>query len=225
MTNRVQRVAAVAARQSRWRCAWCRSRTALTTLGRRLPLWLLLALLGPPPLAAAGLSPASLGSLPAVWRDDQGRAFDLHSLVGRQVVLTMAYTSCHRVCPAGIRLLQQWQRDLDSRSASAEFVVIGYNPEADDPAAWHQYRASRHLMRANWHFLVGTQAMVEQTARQLGFGFWKDDTHVMHGLRIVCFDEHGVLVAATEADTNESKAHETSVCGAITSEHTEGAAR
>ena len=31
-------------------------------------------------------------------------------------------------------------------------------------------------------------------------------------------------VAHAAADTNESKAHETSVCGAITSEHTEGAA-
>jgi len=187
---------------------------------RRLPLWLVLALLGSLPIAAAGIAAASLGALPAVWRDDQGRAFDLHSLIGRRVVLTMAYTSCHRVCPISIQRLQQWQRDLDRRGANAEFVVIGYDPENDDPAAWHQYRASRHLTRANWHFLVGTQATVEQTARQLGFGFWKDGRHVMHGLRIVCFDEHGALVAASDADNSKSNANEASLCD-VTPEHTE----
>jgi cytochrome oxidase Cu insertion factor (SCO1/SenC/PrrC family) len=193
--------------------------------GRIASVWLLLALLAPLAVAAVGLSATSLGALPAVWRDDQGRAFDLHGLLGRRVALTMAYTSCHRVCPISIRLLQQWQQELDRRGATAEFVVIGYDPETDDTASWHQYRASRHLTRANWHFLVGTRAMVEQTARQLGFGFWKDGTHVMHGLRIVCFDEHGMSVAATEADNSESNAHRTNVCDPITSGHTEVAAQ
>jgi cytochrome oxidase Cu insertion factor (SCO1/SenC/PrrC family) len=73
-------------------------------------------------------------------------------------------------------------------------VIVGYDPEADDPATWHQYRQTRHLTRGNWHFLVGSRAAVEQTARQLGFPFWRYDQHVMHESRIVYFNEQGAVV-------------------------------
>ncbi len=190
-----------------WRCATCERPGGHRTgaLGRAgLPLlpWLMLVL----PLAAspAALGTALLGTLPPVWHDDRGQPFELRSLGGHAVMLTMAYASCHRICPVSIERLQQLQRDLDRRGASAEFVIIGYDPETDDAIAWHQYRVSRHLTRSNWHFLVGTPAMVEQAARQLGFGFWKYDTHVMHDLRIVHFDEHGTLIDAEDAGTRLS---------------------
>lgn len=149
--------------------------------------------------AHPGLPPVRLSDLPASWRDDSGGPFDLHSLQGRAVVLTMAYATCHRVCPVTIRDLQRLQQDFDRRGLSAEFIVVGYDPDADDPAAWHQYRRSRHLTRANWHFLVGTRADVQRIARQLGFEFWKMDEHVIHDSRIVRFDEHGTLIATDAA--------------------------
>lgn len=147
----------------------------------------------------ADIPPVRVGDLPSSWRDDLGRAFDLHSLQGRAVVLTMAYATCHRVCPVTIRNLQELQRDFDRRGVRAEFIVVGYDPDTDDPAAWHQYRRTRHLTRDNWHFLVGTRADVERIAHQLGFAFWKMDEHVIHDSRIVYFDEHGALIATDAA--------------------------
>lgn len=141
------------------------------------------------------LPPVRLGDLPASWRDDLGQPFDLRSMQGRAVVLTMAYATCHRVCPVTIRDLQRLQQDSDRRGLRVEFIVVGYDPEADDPAAWHQYRRTRHLTRDNWHFLVGTRADVQRIARQLGFEFWKMDEHVIHDSRIVRFDERGTLIA------------------------------
>jgi protein SCO1/2 len=173
----------------------------LSAHGRRallVPQLLLMALPAAAP-APSGATTSALSALPALWRDDQGQPFDLRSLEGHVVVLTMAYASCHRICPISISRLQQLQQDFDRHGTSAEFVIIGYDPESDDAATWHQYRASRHLTRGNWHFLVGTRPMVEQTARQLGFGFWKYDAHVMHDLRILHFDERGTLVAADDA--------------------------
>src|SRR2546429_97695 len=126
-------------------------------------------------------------------------AFDLRTLQGHAVVLTMAYATCHRVCPMTMRRLQQMQRDFDRRGSSAEFLVIGYDPERDDAAAWRQYRETRHLTRSNWHFLIGTRTAVEQAARRLGFEFWKYDEHVMHDTRILYFDERGTLVETREA--------------------------
>jgi cytochrome oxidase Cu insertion factor (SCO1/SenC/PrrC family) len=144
-------------------------------------------------------SATQLAELPPAWRDDQGQPFDLRTLQGHAVVLTMAYATCHRVCPITMRRLQQMQRDFDRRGTSAEFLVIGYDPDSDDAAAWHQYRETRHLTRSNWHFLIGTRAAVEQTARQLGFEFWKYEEHVMHDTRVLYFDEHGTLVETREA--------------------------
>ncbi|TLY61539.1 MAG: SCO family protein, partial [Gammaproteobacteria bacterium] len=128
----------------------------------------------------ANASATRLAELPPAWRDDRGQLFDLRTLQGHAVVLTMAYASCHRVCPMTMSRLQQLQRYFDLRGTTAEFLVIGYDPDNDDAAAWHQYRETRHLTRSNWHFLVGTHAAVEQTARQLGFEFWKMDQHVVH---------------------------------------------
>ena len=144
-------------------------------------------------------SATQLAELPPAWHDDRGQPFDLRTLQGHVVVLTMAYATCHRVCPITMRRLQQMQRDFDRRGTSAEFLVIGYDPDRDDAPAWHQYRETRHLTRSNWHFLIGTRAAVEQTARQLGFGFWKYDEHVMHDTRVLYFDEHGTLVETREA--------------------------
>ena len=152
----------------------------------------------------ANASATRLAELPPTWRDDRGQRFDLQTLQGHAVVLTMAYTTCHRVCPTTMRRLLQLQLDLDRRGTTAEFIVIGYDPDNDDAAAWHQYRETRHLTRSNWHFLVGTRAAVEQTARQLGFEFWKMDHHVVHDSRILYFDEQGTLVGSDEPTELES---------------------
>lgn len=156
-------------------------------------------------LATAGAAGATrLQSLPPSWVDDRAKPFDLHSLDGRRVVLTMAYAACHRLCPITMKRLQQVQREYDRQGQQAEFLVIGYDPDVDDAAAWHQYRLTRHLTRDNWHFLVGKRAAVEELARQLGFPFWKYDEHVMHGLHVVFFDEHGLLVGSEQSpDTGE----------------------
>lgn len=168
---------------------------ALRASGALLLTLVLLVAAAPTALQAAALR---LSQLPSTWLDDRGQAFDLRSLQGHAVVLTMAYATCHRVCPTTMSRLQHLQQDFDRRGTSVEILVIGYDPDSDDAAAWHQYRSSRHLIRDNWHFLVGTRAAVEQIARQLGFDFWKYDQHVMHGARIVSFDEHGVLLSNAE---------------------------
>ena len=139
---------------------------------------------------------ARLDELPQQWVDDDGREVRLMQLEGHRVILTMAYASCHRICPATIAALRSMQRKLDGRGESAEFVVVGYDPANDDAAAWRRYRASHHLGRANWHFLSGPRDATERLARQLGFDFWKYDDHVMHGSRALLFDAYGVLQAA-----------------------------
>jgi len=132
--------------------------------GRVLIALLLVVALPGVRITPACASATGLAELPRAWLDDRGQPFDLRTLQGHAVVLTMAYATCHRVCPMTMRRLQQMQRDFDRHGTSAEFLVIGYDPDRDDAPAWHQYRETRHLTRSNWHFLIGTRAAVEQTA-------------------------------------------------------------
>lgn len=143
---------------------------------------------------------AVLESLPQVWRDDTDHSFNLYTLRGRPVVLTMAYATCHRICPMTMQRLQRVQESFDARGINAEFVIVGYDPENDDPSAWRRYRRNRHLTRPSWHFLVGSPQQVSRFARVLAFDFWKADDHVMHEQRIVYLDPNGALRSDPKPD-------------------------
>jgi protein SCO1/2 len=149
-----------------------------------------------------------LESLPQVWRDDTDRPFDLHALGGRPVVLTMAYATCHRICPMTMQRLERLQQSFAARRIDAEFVIVGYDPENDDPATWRRYRHNRHLTRRNWHFLVGSRQQVERFARMLAFDFWKADDHVMHDQRVLYLDPHGALQLDPDTDEPQEVAKE-----------------
>ena len=151
--------------------------------------------------ASAAQGGARLADLPQHWRDDDGRELALARLTGQRVILTMAYASCHKICPVTIASLKQIQRALDARGEQAQIVVVGYDPANDDPAVWRQYRSSRHLNRANWHFLTGSTSDTARLARALGFDFWKYDEHVMHGSHVLVFDAHGAPQSALGPET------------------------
>jgi cytochrome oxidase Cu insertion factor (SCO1/SenC/PrrC family) len=90
--------------------------------------------------------------------------------------------------------LQALQAALDASGSRATFVVVGYDPGIDDPAAWHNYRSQRGLTRPNWLFLAAPSAsQVREFAGRLGFEFWKYDEHVMHDERVVVIDPQGNL--------------------------------
>ena len=152
---------------------------------------------------AANVAGARLDQLPQHWRDEQGQALALTELIGHRVFLSMAYTRCHSVCPATLDQMQRMQALLDARGEQASFVIVGYDPDNDDPESWRQYRVSRRLDRSNWHFLTGTWRETQQLARQLGFDFWTYDTHVMHDSRIVIFNSQGLFSAAISPATED----------------------
>jgi cytochrome oxidase Cu insertion factor (SCO1/SenC/PrrC family) len=147
------------------------------------------------PSAAAAL----LDRLPANWRDEHGETLRLTALHGQRIFVTMAYTSCHRICPMTMTRLAEVQQELDARGMSAEFVIVSYDPNNDDATAWRRYRASHNLLRDNWHFLSGTPTDTERLARVLGFEFWRDGEHVMHDFRIVALGSDGAWRGAVDS--------------------------
>jgi protein SCO1/2 len=160
--------------------------------------------------AASAAAPASAGAvlldrLPAAWRDDQRGVLRLSDLHGRRVFVTMAYTTCHQVCPMTMKRLEELQRDLDTRGTSAEFLIVSYDPKGDDPDAWRRYRAAHGLRRENWHFLTGTPGDTQRLARLLGFEYWHYDEHVMHSYRIAALGGDGAFRGAIDSQHEDWK--------------------
>jgi protein SCO1 len=169
-----------------------------TSMPRNLVCWAALLLIAGICSAEAGVR---LDLLPQSWRDDQGRELKLSDLRGHRVILTMAYASCHYICPMTVDGLQRMQQALDVRGEHATIIVVGYDPKNDKPSDWHQYRLRHRLDRDSWHFLSGSAEATEVLARQLGFGFWKYDEHVMHESRVIIFDANGALQTALDSRT------------------------
>jgi cytochrome oxidase Cu insertion factor (SCO1/SenC/PrrC family) len=157
-------------------------------------LMMMFALLAPPTDASPPQrSTRLLDLLPPTWTDDGGRRLSLPDLRGSTVIITMAYTNCRRTCSTTMLRLQEIQRVLDAKGKSAEFVIVSYDPDNDDAAAWTQFRKNRNLTRPNWHFLTGTKPDTRRTAGLLGLDFWSYDSHILHDFNIVVLNEQGAL--------------------------------
>jgi|SRR5579871_25457 len=145
------------------------------------------------PPASAAAAPARL--YPALadirWNSDSGEPLSFDALKGQIVVMTMGYSGCRKTCSTSVLVLKELQGLLDRLGKQAQFIVVTYDPAGDTPQAWKQYRQSRDLNRANWHFLSGTTDDTRRVARMLDLNYWSYDEHIMHDFRIVIFDRDG----------------------------------
>lgn len=168
----------------------------LSLAGRRLAQILAVQFLLIAPTAIA----AGLYDWPDAWVDDHQAGVRLGDFRGREVVMTMAYSSCGRICAVTLRSMEDIQQRADEQHRAVEFVIVGYNPDLDTPRAWANYRRSRHLQRDNWHFLSGSSESTHRLARYLGIDYWLYEEHVMHDFKIVRLDAHGDIVRSINWD-------------------------
>lgn len=130
------------------------------------------------------------------WQDDAARPFAFETLRGREVVLTMAYAGCSRICSTSLSTIALLQQRADEQHREVDFVIVGYNPELEGPQTWARYRRQRGLTRANWHFVTGSPDDTHRLAQRLGIEYWLYDEHVMHDFKLLHFDRSGELIRA-----------------------------
>jgi protein SCO1/2 len=128
--------------------------------------------------AAGGASPDGISitrqnsyALPKVQlRDEAGTARSLTEVLAdnRPVVLNFIYTSCTTICPVQTASLLQMQRLLAGGARQPDYVSISIDPEFDSPMVLQAY-AKR--FGANWRFLTGSRAEIEQVLR--AFDAWR----------------------------------------------------
>lgn len=118
-------------------------------------------------------------------QDDQGAPAQLSQWRGKNILLTMAYSTCRQVCNITLHRLEELQHSADRAGTPIEVIVVSYDPSVDGPGSWSIYRRHHHLSRANWHFLTGSNESTEAIANALGFSHWRYDDHVLHDFRIL----------------------------------------
>lgn len=124
------------------------------------------------PLGAAAAPPAlpaqSIYQLQAGLIDQDGRAFELSSLRGSPVLVSMFYTSCEMVCPMIFETLQSTLKALPAADAAAvKVLMISFDPARDTVPVLKE-TARAHGCDARWTLARCDDDTVRNIAALLG---------------------------------------------------------
>jgi len=130
-----------------------------------------------------------------VLRDVDGQSFDLASLRGKPLVISMIYTSCHHVCPTITKNLAT-AVDIAREALGAEsfaVVTIGFDWAVDTPDRMRLYASERRIDVPGWHFLAGDAGSIGTLSEDLGFQFFPSPKGFDHLTQTTIVDAEGVI--------------------------------
>ena len=130
-----------------------------------------------------------------VLRDVAGQSFELSSLRGKPLVISMIYTSCHHVCPTITRNLG---RAVDiAREAlgddSFSVVTVGFDWAVDTPDRMRLYASERNIEVPGWHFVAGDAISIGALSDNLGFQFYPSPKGFDHLTQTTVIDSDGAI--------------------------------
>ena len=128
-----------------------------------------------------------------ILRDVEGQSFELASLRGKPLVISMIYTSCHHVCPTITRSLAT-AVDI-AREALGEdsfsVVTVGFDWAVDTPDRMRLYASERRIEVPGWHFLAGDAPSIDALSQDLGFLFYPSAKGFDHLTQTTVIDADG----------------------------------
>ena len=130
-----------------------------------------------------------------VLRDVDGQSFDLASLRGKPLVVSMIYTSCHHVCPT---ITKNLATAVDiAREALGEdsfsVVTVGFDWAVDTPDRMRLYATERRIDVPGWYFLAGDANSIDALSKNLGFQFFPSAKGFDHLTQTTIIDGDGVI--------------------------------
>jgi len=130
-----------------------------------------------------------------VFKDADGRPFNLSSLRGKPVVVSMIYTSCAHVCPT---ITKNLAHEVDiAREAlgtnAFSVVTVGFDWAVDTPDRMRMYAAERRIDIPGWYFLAGDEASINALSRDLGFRFYASPKGFDHLAQTSIIDAGGTV--------------------------------
>ncbi len=128
-------------------------------------------------------------------RDTDGRTFNLASLRGKPLVISMIYTSCHHVCPTITKNLGSAVDIAHEALGEDSFSVItvGFDWAVDTPNRMRLYASERNIDVPGWHFLAGDSISIGELSRSLGFQFFPSAKGFDHLTQTTVINADGIV--------------------------------
>jgi protein SCO1 len=139
---------------------------------RRFSHFAILTLLMCVPALGGCHSDDATGSFPAANKSDclpnlalldqNGKSINLSSLKGEFVLINFIYTGCSGTCPMLTSKMSLVEKKLTPELAKkVRLVSVTLDPEHDDSAQLLKYADAHGANRADWIFLTGTPAQID----------------------------------------------------------------
>jgi len=151
--------------------------------------------------AASATAPVpgnSLYQLHAALTDQDGRPFDMASLRGTPVLVSMFYSSCQMVCPMVFETIHSTLKALppDER-AEMKVVMISFDPARDTVAVLKKTAAVRNC-DAQWTLARGDESTSRKIAAALNIQYRRlSDGEFNHSTIITLLDREGRIASRT----------------------------
>ena len=128
-------------------------------------------------------------------RDIDGQSFQLDSLRGKPLVISMIYTSCHHVCPTITKNLGGAVEIASEALGDDSFnvITVGFDWAVDTPDRMRLYASERRIDAQNWRFLAGDSQSIEALSDDIGFLFYASAKGFDHLTQTTVVDADGVV--------------------------------
>jgi len=169
------------------------------TLSRRSALLCLAAAsFAPAAFAAAELPGSSIYQFQPPLTDQNGRPFDIASLRGRPVLVSMFYSSCEMVCPMIFQTLQMTLKALPANEQDrVRVLMVSFDPARDSVAVLKE-KAQTHHCDARWTLARTDDANARKFAALLGVQYRRlASGEFNHSSTIELLDAEGRIAART----------------------------
>jgi protein SCO1 len=158
------------------------------------------------PLAAQAANPVqpvvtpgnSVYQLHAALTDQDGRPFELESLRGTPVLVSMFYSSCQMVCPMVFETIHSTLKALPApERAEVKVVMISFDPARDTVPVLKKTAAVRNC-DAQWTLARGDENTSRKIAAALNIQYRRlSDGEYNHSTIISLLDREGRIAART----------------------------
>jgi protein SCO1/2 len=170
-----------------------------TNLSRReslLAIASIAALSCAPAFAATELPSSSIYKLDAKLTDQDGRAFDLASLRGQPVLVSMFYSSCQMVCPMIFETIHSTLKALpEAERKDVRVLMVSFDPPRDTVAVLKETAAKRNC-DSQWTLARSDETTVRKVAAVLGVQYRKlADGEFNHSTQLALLDRDGRIAA------------------------------
>ncbi|MEX3967481.1 SCO family protein [Paraburkholderia sp. EG287A] len=132
-------------------------------------------------------------------QDQQGRQFDLASMRGQPVIVSMFYTACSAACPLTIDTIDQVRRAASAQDRGVPSVLlVSIDPQHDDVVNLAAMAKAHGLDAASWRLTRSTAGDLMAFAAALGVAYrQRTNSDFSHNAVIALLDENGRIVART----------------------------